>query len=161
MRANHSRQGGFTLLELVVVGGVLLACIGIMLVMIRPADYDYERRNASRRLDLALLLLAITDYETREGKLPPSITAEETPIATNEEGKQNLCNDLVPTYLDDVPHDPLLNVKAVADKTCADPDQYFMSGYTVSKDDNGWVTLSAPGTEKDPTIIVKRWFSIL
>lgn len=152
------RQAGFTFPELLVVGAVLLICVGVMLAMVRPANYDAEHRNASRRLDLAKIMQATSDYKAQTGVLPPTITAEETHIATQEQGP-SLCDDLVPHYLKDMPLDPQKSTK-LDDDLCSADYQVYESGYTI-RVEGGRVILAAPAAERGEKIIVERWFSIL
>lgn len=160
-KRQHSNQRGFTLPELLVVGAFLLVCIGGMLLLIRPENYEMARRNAERRLDLAALMTAIAKYEAAEGKLPPTITAQETAIATNEQGGRSLCDDLVPQYMNDLPYDPAFSFKFVEDKHCSAPEQFYATGYSVYVDGAGRVVLTAPGAENNETIRAERWFPFL
>ena len=161
MRSASRRQSGFTLPELLVAGVFLLVCVGVMLLMVRPANYEPERRNAVRRLDLAVMMTAIANYKKHEGKLPPSITIQEKPIATTEDDSRNLCDDLVPKYAKDLPHDPTQSFKIIEDTTCAEPDQFYVSGYTVRVDETGRVILAAPAAENGEKITLERWFPYL
>ena len=154
------RQSGFTFLELLIVGTLLLICIGVMLLLVRPNNVDAERNNAKRRLDLAAIMVAIADYQKQQGHLPPTIRGEDTPIATNEDGF-NLCDDLVPQYLEDVPSDPAVGFKVVEEDSCAGVDQYYMSGYVVRVEEGGRVVLSAPAAENKEAVTVERWFPYL
>lgn len=154
-------QRGFTLPELLVAAVFLLACVGGMLLLIRPANYDIAHRNAERRIDLAALMTAIANYRAAEGKLPPTITTKETFIATSEDGGPSLCDDLVPKYMDDLPYDSTASFKAVEDGSCAHPEQFYVTGYKVRVDQAGRVVLTADTTEGNETILVERWFPFL
>lgn len=135
---------------------VVLAFVAVGLVLIRPADYEAERRNAQRRLDLAALMQAVAAHRQTVGYLPRSLTADEKSIATQDDDSPTLCNDLVPVYLTDAPYDPLVGIR-VENSSCRAPDQIYITGYTAQAD-GGRVTLSAPAAENNETIKVERSF---
>lgn len=152
-------ERGFTLPELLVVGVAGLVLVSIMLFLLRPNDYAAEKRNAERRVHLATILQAIGQYEDEKGELPEQITAEETAIASSEQGGVGLCDDLVPAYLDDLPKDPLASI-IVVEGPCNAPQQAYVTGYTV-RQDGGRIILAAPGAEKNEKIEIERWFPLL
>lgn len=152
-------ERGFTFPELLVVGAVFLSIIATMLFLIRPNEYKAEKHNAERRLEMAQIMQAINKYEAEYGKLPASILAEETLIASEKE--VSLCHDLVPAYMKDLPRDPVAGVIVLDDKPCTDPKQFYTTGYTI-KIEGGRVTISAPlSTETDEHITVSKWFPLL
>lgn len=154
------RQSGFTFPELLIAGAFVLVCIGVMLLLVRPINVDAERNNAKRRVDLAIIMTAIADYHKEQGHLPPSITSEEGLIATSEEKDRNLCDDLVPKYLDDMPSDFGVGFKIIEGEPCNALDQYYVSGYAV-RVESGRVILLAPGAENKESITLERWFPYL
>jgi prepilin-type N-terminal cleavage/methylation domain-containing protein len=154
------RQRGFTLPELLIVGVVGLIIVGVLLFLIRPNDFAAEKRNAERLTHLASLMQAINEYHKDKGDIPPNITEEQTLVASPEAGGLGLCGDLVPKYIKDLPRDPSLSVVTIEDKNCAAPEQLYSIGYSVHVE-GGRVILTAPGAEKDKTIKVEKWFSLL
>lgn len=75
------------------------------------------------------------------------VSADTTCQISNWSGRVNICSDVVPTYLANLPMDP-----ASADTACATT---YNSGYTISKS-NGRFTIAAPGAEGGATISVTR-----
>lgn len=111
---------GFTLIELVVVMGVLTILLAIVLVAINPQRQFQQANDTQRRSDVNAILNAIHQYAAdNKGSLPTGIsTTEKTiclvggtvdltdcPAATGVD----LCTALVgtnKTYIADLPRDP-------------------------------------------------------
>lgn len=123
---------GFTLIELLVVIGIIAILAGIVLVAVNPSRNFASSRNATRNNDVSQVLSAVVQYAAaNNGSYPAAIT--ETGIDANI-----LVTDLVPNYIPAIPADP-------------------QGGqYTVSKDVNGRVTVSASGAENSETISVTQ-----
>lgn len=148
------RQHGFTLPELLVASVVLIALLVGVYVLLVPQTYDAQARDAQRRLDLAMIVQAITAYEAENNELPASIT-EEMLVITSEENESDLCLDLVPAYLDDMPLDPLAGIKEPAGTNCANNETAYLAAYTVRRAD-GEIILAAPLSEGGKQITVSR-----
>ncbi|MBI4175208.1 type II secretion system protein [Candidatus Berkelbacteria bacterium] len=132
---------GFTLVELVVVIGVLAILAAIVLVAVNPGRQFAQSRNAQRQNDVTQVLNAIHQHATdNNGKLSAKITAVSQDIGT---GAANLTADLVPDYLSQIPFDPDGGTAAV-------------TKYTVIKDANNRVTVTATGAELGKAIAVTR-----
>lgn len=123
---------GFTLIELLVVIGIIAILAGIVLVAVNPSRNFASSRNATRNNDVSQVLSAVVQYAAaNNGSYPAAIT--ETGV-----GADTLATDLVPNYIPAIPADP-------------------QGGqYTVSKDVNGRVTVSASGAENSETISVTQ-----
>ena len=133
-------QRGFTLVELLVVIGILTILAAVVLVAVNPGRQMMQARDAQRRADVNTLVSAISAYiadPVNDGAIPGDIV---TDCAT---GTQNigsldvdLAADLVPTYVADLPIDP-----SGGDATD--------TGYDVCIADatSNRVTVSAPNTE--------------
>lgn len=159
--ARQRGEQGFTLPELLVAGVFMLVFIAVLLLIIRPNDYAVERRNAERRLELAQIMQAITQYKTDKGTLPPNLPTDQVPIATDEEGDAGLCGDLVPAYLTDLPHDPADDGSISVSDNCASDAQFYVTGYTMHLENAGHVVLTAPLAENNETIKIERQFPLL
>lgn len=159
MQRRVHQESGFTLPELLVISVVVIGIIAAMLLLVRPNNYEAERRNASRRVDLVILMRAITEYEAKNGHLPPSIGQEFMPIASTDDGSPSLCDDLVPMFLPDLRFDPVISLRVTPDQNCAAADQYIVTGYTVQAE-GGRVILRAPAAENKEEISVERWFPL-
>jgi prepilin-type N-terminal cleavage/methylation domain-containing protein len=69
--------------------------------------------------------------------------------------KINVCADLVPTYLADVPLDPGSGTKSPSTGTACSATTYS-TGYTIAKSAGNRFTVAAPGAEGGTTISVTR-----
>jgi len=156
-----ANQGGFTLIELLVVIGILAILLAITLIALNPTQHFQGARNSQRSSDVTAILDGIYQYEAAHtGSLPTDVAAltADTVTAVNDSGSGNtidLCGDLVPTYLADMPLDPGSGVKSGA-TACAASNTYS-TGYTITKrGSNNRLTVAAPSAENGATISVTR-----
>ena len=146
-----TQQKGFTLIELLVVIGILAVLLAIVLVAINPARQFGQANNTRRRSDTTQVLNAIGAYEAdHAGVLPAGIT---TPPAAAVD-VLTICADIVPTYMPSLPVDPTVN-NGAAFPTCAAAGA-TNTGYTVIKDANNHVTVTASITDNGETISITR-----
>ena len=143
---------GFTLIEVLVVMGILALLATVVLVAINPARQFAESRNTQRTSNVTAILNAIGQrmvdnkgiFEGGDGCVQ-SIPATSTEIKSGADG-YDIYNCIVPTYIALLPADPSIGVF----NTPSDYD----SGYTLSRDSTtGRVTVSAPKTELGASII--------
>lgn len=129
-------QKGFTLIEILVVIGLIAILAAIVLIAINPARQFAQARNAQREAHVNTLLNAIgQNIADNKGIFTcsgvgtaPSATATE--IGTGS-GLVNL-TCLVPTYIaSSIPVDPTSGTAAATD-------------YTIAVDTNGRYTVCAP-----------------
>lgn len=67
-----SNQTGFTLLEVLLVVGIISLLAGIVVLAINPSKQLGDTRNATRRADVNTILNAIYQYEIdNNGSVPP------------------------------------------------------------------------------------------
>jgi type IV pilus assembly protein PilA len=143
-------QKGFTLIEILVVIGILAILFTIALVAINPQRQFQQANDTKRRSDVNTLLNAITQYAAdNAGTLPASIT---TSAQTVSDTQADICTDLVTRYLAALPRDPLVAGGDISDCTGA-----YDTGYQVfrSATDNR-ITVYAPSSQLVPTIMVTR-----
>lgn len=145
-------QSGFTLIEILVVIGILAVLFAIALVAINPARQFSQANDTKRRSDVNALLNAVHQYAAdNKGALPTAIT---TTVATigNGTGEADICASLVTRYLAALPRDPLTTGGDVTDCVAS-----YTTNYTVVKSatDNR-ITVAAPGGEIDTSIAVTR-----
>lgn len=155
---NTQPQAGFTFPELLAAAALILIFVGVMLLLVRPANYDAVHRNAQRRLHLAYIMHAITAHKKDTGILPPTITTQDISIATQTEGP-SLCEDLVPRYVPDLPFDPVKGEKFDPAAPCDADLQAYDTGYIVRLEDS-YVVLVATHAELGETISLGRWFPL-
>ncbi len=147
----RSNQKGFTLIEILVVIGILAVLFAIVLVAINPARQFAQANNTKRQSDVNAMLNAIHEYAAdNKGTLPAGIT---TTVQTISDTGANICSSLVTTYIAALPVDPAVN----NGNPVASCSGTYNTGYTVVKSatDNR-ITVSAPDAELGSTITVTR-----
>lgn len=147
---------GFTLIEILVVVGLIAILAAITLIAINPAKNFADTRNTQRSSDAQQILNAVWQYASEQGHtlsdfgtIPnctatPAVIANVTAPTTPVAGTINLRALLVDTYIADIPQDP-----AVAFGTGLD------TGYTICQTTGGRVQISAPHAE-NKTITVRK-----
>lgn len=101
-------QKGFTLVELLVVIGILAVLTAVVLVAVNPGRQFAQARNTQRRSDVATLSSAIAAYMAdplNNGMLPATIPACTAPGQVGSAGV-DLATPLVPRYVAALPLDP-------------------------------------------------------
>ena len=143
---NIKKNEGFTLIEILVVIGIIAVLATIVLIAINPARQFAQANNSQRSSNVNAILNAIGQYTAdNKGALPTLPTGE-------VDG--SLCSDLVPTYIPAIPTDPKSNSKGASIATCSDVDTGDVR-YDVSVT-GGRVTITAPLAELSETISVTR-----
>ena len=115
-KKNNSTKA-FTLLEILLVVGIIALLAGIVIVAINPGRQLAQTRNAERKSDLKQLHSAMTQYYIDHGFYPASTTLSTTLKEICDTGSTSspsglLCtglidlSELVPTYITAIPKDP-------------------------------------------------------
>jgi prepilin-type N-terminal cleavage/methylation domain-containing protein len=147
------KQGGFTLLEVLLVVAVIAILAGIVIIAINPGKQLADSRDAQRRADVTTILNALYQYSLdNNGTLPSGITSSATEIC-NSTGAPCTTPAAVDLgvltageeYITDIPEDP----------QCADVCASNGVGYTVQTTAGGRITVAAPDAENG-TISVTR-----
>ena len=147
-------SAGFTLIEILIVIGIIAILAAIVLVAVNPAKQFAKANNAQRASNINAILNAVGQYTVdNKGLPPPIITSTATEIGSGT-GKIDLCSTLVPNYLPALPADPTKADQSITKTECAST---YTTGYNISKDttDNR-VTITAPSAEDGATISVTR-----
>ncbi len=110
---------GFSLIEILIVVGLILILAAVTIVAINPAKHFQDTRNAERSADVSEILNAITQYTAEEGRTLRDLDEDPTAdppliIPTcdrdwDEAGDINTVVDvgaLVPEYIVEIPRDP-------------------------------------------------------
>ena len=138
---------GFTLIELLVVIGILAVLLAIVLIAVNPPRQFILARNTQRRSDALAILNGVGQFFAENGTLPANIAtgsaqAVKSSVAPGTPG--DICDNLVPTYLAEMPVDPLPS-SSFDFTDCSTYD----SGYTITKNAANRITVEAPKSE-DP-----------
>ncbi len=123
MKKNISLKKGFTLLEILLVVGIIAILAGIVILAINPSKQLGDTRNAQRRSDVLSITNAVYQYMIdNNGTAPDTIldgtldTCDDvanlisTSTVGSDEGDIDLWSTLVTAssdYLNDIPSDPL------------------------------------------------------
>lgn len=139
---------GFTLIEVLLVVAIIAILAGVVIIAVNPSKQLADTRNAQRRSDVTTILNATYQYAVDNGgALPATITT--TPTAVCATG--GTCTGLID-----------LTVLTTSEKFIAilpkDPSSGTVNstGYNISKDVNGRLTVAAPSAENGVTITVTR-----
>jgi type IV pilus assembly protein PilA len=149
------KKEGFTLIEVLVVMGIIAVLSTIVLVAINPSRQFAQSRDTQRTSNVTALLNAIGQravdnkgiFET--GCVAGQIPATTTTIKSGS-GGFDLYPCIVPVYMALLPVDPKVGVFTSATD--------YDSGYTVARDTvTGRITVAAPSTEiATPAILISR-----
>ena len=142
---------GFTLIEVLLVVVIIAILAGIVIVAINPGRQISQANNTQRQSDVKTVLDAVHQYAIdNRGTFPTSITATATEMGSAAL-LIDVCSDLVPTYIAEMPFDPTDAAAAFTD--CTD----YASGYTIAQDaTSNRITVAAPTAELTEVISVTR-----
>lgn len=146
---------GFTLIEVLLVIGLIAILAAIVIIAINPARQFSQARNTQRSSDVNAILNAIHQnmidnkgaWTCAAGNIPTT-TATNMGSATGT-GDYDICACLVDLYLPELPYDPVTG--SYTDCTSYDTDYTIIQSYP-----GGRVTIAAPSAELGQTISVTR-----
>ncbi len=148
------KKRGFTLLEVLMVIGILAILATVVLVAINPSRQFKIARDSQRNANVSTILNAIgqnmADHGgvfTCEGVIT-ALPSEKTGI--DSDAGFDLAPCLVPDYISVLPFDPSREGSRYVNETDYD------TGYFVESDTEGRVTVSADGEVSANTIAVTR-----
>jgi prepilin-type N-terminal cleavage/methylation domain-containing protein len=160
MKRNH----GFTLLEILLVVGIIAILAGIVIVALNPTKQFAAVRNTQRKMNLAEINKALQQYYIDYSRYPASVPTSLTEICNTGTGTTTHSvnctglidlSALVPTYLVAIPVDPQGSTLAFLDSII--PKVYATTngtGYQVMKDSANKVVLNAPQAENESSIAI-------
>ncbi|MFA7252479.1 MAG: type II secretion system protein [Candidatus Paceibacterota bacterium] len=116
MKRTQSRAKGFTLLEILLVVGIISILAGIVILAINPTRQLGDTRNAQRRSDVLTILNAIYQYSIdNPGGIDTIVSLTDPIYASSDCGAANATDALLledalvgagATYLTAIPTDP-------------------------------------------------------
>lgn len=139
------KMKGFTLIEILVVVGLIAILAAITIVAINPAKNFADTRNTQRSANITQILNAITQYTSEKGHALADLgTIPVCPTtAAIGTGGIDLGSSLVDEYVAAIPVDP---------STGTDAD----TGYDMCRTTGNRVQVDATDAENGATISVKR-----
>ncbi|OGY58144.1 MAG: hypothetical protein A3C03_00200 [Candidatus Colwellbacteria bacterium RIFCSPHIGHO2_02_FULL_45_17] len=137
---NLKKNGGFTLIEILVVIGIIAILAVIVLIAINPARQFAQARNTQRTSNVNAILNAIGQYTADHKGTLPTIPDDEVTEA--------LCLQLVPDYLPAMPIDPVMDENEIA---CADIDPGDVQ-YDVNTVAGGRIEVCAPNAATETAL---------
>jgi prepilin-type N-terminal cleavage/methylation domain-containing protein len=152
------KKKGFTLIEILVVIGIIAVLAAVVLEAVNPARQFKLARDSQRVSNVNALLNAIDQNMAEHGGIfTCGSTTLQIPILASMisdptyTGAQDLdiAQCIVPAYISALPFDPSIGGAYYTDA------QHYNTYYQVSQDVNGRITVSATG-EITPSISVTR-----
>ncbi|MES2314992.1 MAG: prepilin-type N-terminal cleavage/methylation domain-containing protein [Patescibacteria group bacterium] len=155
-KKSRSHKKGFTLIEILVVIGIIAVLAGVVLVAVNPARQFKLARDSQRTSNVTALLSAIgQNIAEHKGIFTCTDSAVTFSSATttikhdSTSGGVDIAPCIVPNYISSLPYDPA-STTAFYTSTST-----YNTAYSVSQDTDGRITVSANG-ELTPMIFVTR-----
>jgi len=141
---NLKKNQGFTLIEILVVIGIIAILAAIVIVAINPKKHFDDATAAQRDANVNTILNAIGQYIVEnKGDLPT------IPTANGGEIDEDLCDVLVPAFVGALPTDPQgdFDGAGIKEGDCDDITLSNEVGYTVDENSGRITVCSAVDTD--------------
>ena len=150
---NSKKNKGFTLIEILVVIGIIAVLAAVVLVAVNPSRQFKLARDTQRVSNVNAILNAIgQNISEHKGELVcgTSVTSIPTnPVIIKSAGGFDMVPCLVPAYISSLPFDP--NASGAHLNVPSDYD----TEYSISQDTNGRITISANGEITSPISVTR------
>ncbi len=147
------RLQGFTLLEILIVMALIAILIGIVIATLNPARQFASARNSTRFSHLNTMMSAISANMAENNGVFTCASGAVPAVATNmsnDVADYDIAPCLVTDFLSSMPYDP--SATGAHWTSTADYD----TGYAISADADGRITLTATSAELGETISLTR-----
>jgi prepilin-type N-terminal cleavage/methylation domain-containing protein len=115
--SGERKYKGFSLIEILIVVGLILILAAVTIVAINPAKHFRDTRNSERSAHISEILNAVTQFTAEEGKtltdlnIPNCVDSEGNPAAADvdsllDDVATTGLNQLIPSYIVEIPEDP-------------------------------------------------------
>ena len=134
---NLKNGAGFTLIEILVVIGIIAILAAVVLIAINPARQFAQARNSQRVSNVNSILNAIGQSMADNKGLFKCAEEGDTIPATAiqiSENDFNLRPCIRPTYIPEIPGDPKIGINDCTDDSCSGALTY-VTGYTIEQND--------------------------
>lgn len=137
-----SKDRGFTLIEILIVIGMLAVLATVVLVAVNPLRQFAQARNSQRQANVSAILNAVSNrIADNRGILngvdcSVNIPEEGQYIATSDTAGDtvDLRPCLVPAYISDLPYDPEIGSNKCTSDTCNGEGEIYNTGYKIAQD---------------------------
>lgn len=146
-------QAGFTLIEILIVIGIIAILAAIVLVAVNPAKQFRDANDAQRSSNVNAILNAVSQHmvdkrglDALSSEIPDGDVDDAVEIG-NGSGEADLCDLLTPDYVAKLPADPDETDQSIPAEgdDCTDT---YSTGYEIYRTGDR-ITVIAPNTEGD------------